>query len=90
MPGPAQLGLALIQGILGSLGQWMVILAHRHTPASTLAPIFYIQLIWSTLGGYIVFTAIPDGWTILGATIIIAAGLYTAHRERVRARERRG
>jgi drug/metabolite transporter (DMT)-like permease len=89
LPSLSQLGLALIQGILGSLGQWLVIMAHRHTPASTLAPIFYVQLIWSTLGGFIVFAAIPDRWTILGAAIIIAAGLYTAHRERIRARERK-
>lgn len=89
MPTPTQLGLALVQGILSSVGQWMVIQAHRTAPASTLAPIIYVQLIWSTIAGYIVFAAFPDRWTILGAAIIIASGLYTAHRERVRAREKR-
>lgn len=89
MPTPTQLGLALVQGILSSVGQWMVIQAHRTAPASTLAPIIYVQLIWSTLAGYIVFAAFPDSWTIAGAAIIIASGLYTAHRERIRARERR-
>lgn len=90
LPTPAQLGLALVQGVLSSVGQWMVIQAHRTAPASTLAPIIYVQLIWSTIAGYLVFAAFPDGWTVLGATIIIASGLYTAHRERVRAREKRG
>lgn len=90
MPTAAQLGLALVQGILSSVGQWMVIQAHRTAPASTLAPIIYVQLIWSTIAGYIVFAAFPDRWTILGAAIIIASGVYTAHRERARARERRG
>lgn len=89
MPTAAQLGLALVQGILSSVGQWMVIQAHRTAPASTLAPIIYAQLIWSTLAGYIVFGAFPDGWTIVGAAIIIGSGLYTAHRERVRAQEKR-
>lgn len=90
IPNLAQLGLALVQGVLGSLGQWLVILAHRFTPAATLAPIFYTQLLWSTLGGYLVFAALPDRWTVLGMAIIIGSGLYTAHRERVRARKRRG
>ena len=89
MPTPGQLGLALVQGILSSVGQWMVIQAHRTAPASTLAPIIYVQLIWSTIAGYVVFAAFPDRWTMLGAAIIIASGLYTAHRERVRAREKR-
>ena len=89
MPTPAQMGLALVQGMLSSVGQWMVIQAHRMAPASTLAPIIYVQLIWSTIAGYIVFAALPDGWSMLGAAIIIASGLYTAHRERARARERR-
>jgi len=89
VPGLGTLALLLAMSLLGSAGQWLVIMAHRHAPASTLAPIFYIQLLWTTLGGYLVFAAVPDGWTILGAGIIIASGLYTAHRERVRAKERR-
>lgn len=89
IPTLAQLGLALVQGTLSSVGQWMVIQAHRTAPASTLAPIIYVQLIWSTIAGYVVFAAFPDHWTIVGATIIIGSGLYTAHRERIRARERR-
>jgi drug/metabolite transporter (DMT)-like permease len=88
-PGFRTLALLLLMSVLGSAGQWLVILAHRHGPASTLAPIFYIQLLWTTLGGYLAFSAIPDHWTFLGASIIIGSGLYTAHRERARARERR-
>jgi hypothetical protein len=33
-----------------------------------------------------VFDNLPDRWTLVGAAIIIASGLYTAHRERLRAR----
>ena len=58
----------------------------RFTPASTLAPFSYTQLIWSTIAGFLVFSAFPDEWTILGAMIIIGSGLYTAHRERLHAR----
>ena len=84
-----QFALALALGCCASAGQWMVVLAHRQAPASVLAPFTYVQLPWSVLAGYLVFSAIPDRWTLLGAAIIIASGLYTAHRERVRAAARR-
>jgi len=79
-------GLALVLGVLASFGQWMVVLAHRQAPASLLAPFNYLQLPLVTLGGFLVFDNLPDRWTLLGASVIIASGLYTAHRERVRAR----
>ena len=40
--------------------------------------------------GYLVFGSVPDELAFLGATVIMASGLYTVHRERVRAREARG
>ena len=87
-PTASQWGLLLLLGVLSSLGQWMVILAHRQAPASVLAPFSYSQLIWAIGTGFIVFGALPDRWTIVGAAVIVASGLYTAHRERVRAKER--
>ena len=83
-PTPGQLGLSLVLGVLASGGQWMIILAHRLAPASLLAPFFYGQLLWVTGLGFLVFGNLPDRWTLTGAGIIIASGLYTAHRERVR------
>jgi drug/metabolite transporter (DMT)-like permease len=34
--------------------------------------------------GFMTFGELPDGWTVTGAAFIVASGLYTAHRERVR------
>jgi drug/metabolite transporter (DMT)-like permease len=85
-PSVPHLLLALVVGGLSSTGQWLVVLAHRLAPASVLAPFSYSQLIWATIGGWLVFDNLPDGWTLVGAAIIIASGLYTAHRERLRAR----
>lgn len=85
-----QLSLCLALGVASSAGQWLVVLAHRLAPASVLAPISYTQLPWVTIGGFLVFNNLPDRWTLVGATIIIGSGLYTAHRERVRAKEARG
>ena len=81
-----QVWLMLMLGVLASVGQWMVVLAHRHAGASLLAPFTYTQLIWVSIAGYLVFANVPDRWTLVGAGIIVASGLYTAHRERVRRR----
>ena len=81
-----QVWLMLMLGVLASVGQWLVVLAHRHAGASLLAPFTYTQLIWVSIAGYLVFANVPDRWTLVGAGIIVASGLYTAHRERVRRR----
>jgi drug/metabolite transporter (DMT)-like permease len=82
LPTPRELALCLLIGVAASLGQAMVVFGYRSAPASLLAPFSYLQLIWSTALGYIVFDGRPGPATILGATIIAASGLYTAHRER--------
>ena len=89
LPTPGQAGIALALGICASVGQYLVIIAYRLVPASTLAPFSYAQILSSTGLGYLVFGAVPDRATLVGAAIVIASGLYTAHRERVRVLERR-
>lgn len=89
-PTAGQVALGVGIGLAASTGQYVLILAYRRAAASLLAPFSYVQLLSSTLLGALVFGAIPDGMTLLGSAIIIASGLYTVHRERVRARERQG
>jgi drug/metabolite transporter (DMT)-like permease len=71
-------------GIASTAGQWIVVLAFRYADASVLAPFSYTQLLWVSILGFLVFGEIPDVWTVTGAAFIVASGLYTAHRERVR------
>lgn len=82
LPTAKELALCLLIGVAASLGQGMVVYGYRLAPASLLAPFSYLQLIWSTALGYIVFDGRPGPATIVGATIIAGSGLYTAHRER--------
>jgi drug/metabolite transporter (DMT)-like permease len=49
-----------------------------------LAPFSYTQLLWVSLLGFFIFGEVPDVWTVTGAAFIVASGLYTAHRERIR------
>ena len=72
-------------GLFGAIGHWMLILAHRRAPAAILAPFIYTEIIWMTLLGFTVFGDVPQLWTLLGAAIVIASGLYLWYRERMRA-----
>ena len=85
-----QVGLGVMVGVVSSAGHGLVVLAYRATAASVLAPISYLQLIFSSVMGMLLFSAWPDGWTVVGAAVIAGSGLYTAHRERMRARAARG
>jgi drug/metabolite transporter (DMT)-like permease len=63
------------------LGHYLMIKAYQLAPASLLAPFDYTTLIWATILGFVVFGDLPDGWTILGALIIMSSGLYLIRRE---------
>ena len=81
---PSLLDFALLLGVgaFGSLGHFLLILAHHRAPASVLSPFIYTQLVWATALGYLIFAQVPSGWTLAGATIVVASGLYLLNRER--------
>jgi drug/metabolite transporter (DMT)-like permease len=87
-PALPELGFAALMAVASTAGQFLVVTAYRLARASILAPISYSQLVWSGLLGLFVFGNMPDAWTLLGVAIIIASGVYTAHRERVTSRSR--
>jgi drug/metabolite transporter (DMT)-like permease len=64
-------------------------MAYRKAAASTIAPFTYVQLVFAGLLGFAIFGTTPGAMTLVGGLTIAASGLYTAHRERVRAREAR-
>ncbi len=72
--------LILALGGLATLGHFMVTAAYREAPASVLAPYNYLQLVWVSLLGWQVFDHLPDGWSLLGMAIVIAAGVAVALR----------
>lgn len=78
------LGLFVSLGLLGGAGHYLVIRAFQCGPAAVIAPLGYVELIGSTVLGYLIFGNLPDLWTWIGAAIIIASGLYVAMRERRR------
>ncbi len=72
-------------GAAGALGHWSIAQAFRHAEVGAVVPLDFAKLLWATMIGYLVFSELPDLWTWVGGTIIFAAGVYVAHRERVSA-----
>jgi drug/metabolite transporter (DMT)-like permease len=77
--------LLLAIAVLGSLAHWALIKALGYDEAGALQPYSYTMFLWAAVVGFFVFGDIPDNWTIAGALVIIASGLYAWHREKVRA-----
>ncbi|MDX2257465.1 MAG: DMT family transporter [Hyphomicrobiaceae bacterium] len=76
-------GLLLSLGILGGAGHYLFILAYRLAPAGIITPYIYFQIVTMVGLGYLVFGDVPDAFTLIGAGIVIASGIYLWHRERL-------
>jgi drug/metabolite transporter (DMT)-like permease len=74
--------MMLATGAYGTIGHYLLIVGHRLAPPVVLAPFMYTQLIWVIALGYVVFGDLPNNWTLAGAGIVVASGLYLLHRER--------
>ncbi|MSO93831.1 MAG: DMT family transporter [Rhodospirillales bacterium] len=75
-------------GLLGATSHYAQIRAYGFAAAAVVAPYIYTSLLWAVAFGFLFFGEIPDRWTIAGALVIAASGLYIFHRERVAARTR--
>ncbi len=78
----AFLGMA-VANIAGHL---LMMRAYALSPLSILAPYEYTMLLWALGFGAVIWNEAPERVTLLGAAIVIGAGLYNLHRERVRRR----
>jgi len=81
--------LMVALGLFGGAGHFVFIVAFRYAPAPVIVPFTYFSLITYAGAGWLVFDQLPDAWTLAGAGVIIASGLYIIWREQVRAREAR-
>ncbi|MDR3376653.1 MAG: DMT family transporter [Ancalomicrobiaceae bacterium] len=65
-----------IMGIFATISHFFVIRAYTLAPAPVVAPFSYSQMIWTSLLGYIIFADVPGIYTLIGAAIVVASGLY--------------
>lgn len=64
------------------VGYICAVSAMRWGDVGLVAPFRYTSLLWAIVLGYAVFGDLPDGWTLVGAAIVVAAGVFTLLRER--------
>jgi len=74
--------LTTIIGLFGTAGHLCLIRALTLGEASLVAPFSYTNLLFMTIWGFVLFGNFPDFWTIVGAVIIVAAGIYVWVRDR--------
>lgn len=68
----------LLMGATGSLGHFALIHAYQRASPATLTPFMYSQILFAMLGGWLVFSHVPDGPSLLGMGLIAACGAFGA------------
>jgi drug/metabolite transporter (DMT)-like permease len=86
-PAPQHWPLILMQATLGALGHLCMVRALTLAPAVVVQPFTYTLLLYEIGIGYLLFGDVPDGPTLLGAAIVVGAGVYAAVRTHKRAAE---
>jgi drug/metabolite transporter (DMT)-like permease len=87
---PIDLNGALAMGgisLTGILGHMLYMRSLALAPAIVLQPLTYMLLVWAVFYGFTLFHTLPDGWTVLGAVVVVLSGLYVSWREWVRSRD---
>ncbi|QQS15000.1 MAG: DMT family transporter [Rhodospirillales bacterium] len=79
----------IVCGVLGAGGHYCVTRALKATDVSVIQPVRFLDLLWASLGGFLVFSAVPESWTLIGGAVIFSATLWLARHEALLARARR-
>jgi drug/metabolite transporter (DMT)-like permease len=79
-------GPLVLLGVLAGIGHWCITHAYLSAPASLLTPFTYLQIVWATAFGYLIFDQHPDRLSGVGMGVVIASGVLLAWWERRRMR----
>jgi drug/metabolite transporter (DMT)-like permease len=82
VPSPRAAAWLVLCGLLGGVGQICMTFCYRYAEPSLLAPFDYAAMVWAVALGYFLLGEIPQALVMIGAGIVVAAGLYIAWRER--------
>ncbi|RYX89390.1 MAG: DMT family transporter [Comamonadaceae bacterium] len=74
LPSWSLFALLMMMGAMATIGHFLLILAYKRAPASTLTPFLYTQIGFAMLGGWIVFSHVPDHWSTIGMVMIAVCG----------------
>ena len=70
-----------LTALFATLGHYTLTRAFASAPIMVTQPVFYLQLVWATILGAVMFDEPADPFVIAGALIVVAAALYITHRE---------
>ena len=84
MSGP-DYGWMLALCLTGVGGHWLLIKCYEVAEASAVQPFAYFQLVFASLVGLVVFDEVLRTNVILGAMLIVGAGVFTLWRERTQS-----
>lgn len=82
-PGVLDLSALLLLGVVSCVAHLMITRALKLAPASALAPLHYSLLLWAVVFGFIFFNDVPDRQILVGSAVIVLAGLFIFHRQKV-------
>jgi S-adenosylmethionine uptake transporter len=82
-PQALDLAALLLLGIVATSAHLLITRSLKLAPASLLAPLQYTLLIWAIALGFVFFGDIPDGQILIGAAIIVVAGLFIFRRKKL-------
>lgn len=87
MPSMADLLIIVAIGAVSSIGQLCNIQAFKAGEASAIASLDYVRLIYALIFGFLIFSEWPEPRVFIGAAVVVAAAVYTLHRERIRGQK---
>ena len=76
-----QLGTLFIAACFLFFGYQFLVLAMRIGEIAYVVPYRYTSLLWAVAGGYLIFSEVPDNYTLIGSAVVVAMGLFTLYRE---------
>ena len=82
VPSAPQLAALIALGVIGGLSHILLTESYRYAPASVIAPFDYTAILFSFLLGFWMFGEVPTRLVVVGAGIVVAAGLFVLWRER--------
>jgi len=82
IPGATETVYLILAGLLGGLAQIFLTSAYRFADASVVAPFDYASMLFALIIGYVIFDEVPTGAMLLGAALVIVAGILIILRER--------
>ncbi len=75
LPGAIWAGM-LLMGLLGTLGHFLLIVAYSRASVVVLTPFLYLQIAFASLGAWLAFGHVPDGWSLIGIALIAVCGVW--------------